>query len=111
MTHSVVHSGHEPSPRAIQSALCRYRAAGVITVGYTGLSRANSAGPGGVFRKRQLPGGLRSLMDARANGEVAPRAAISWPSDNALRHRHCASFGVGGRPEMNFTRYGFHVAA
>src|SRR4051794_17329141 len=76
MTRSVVHSGHEPGPRAIQSALCGYRAAGVITVGYTGLSRANSAGPGGVFRKRQLPGGLRSLMDARANGEVAPKPAV-----------------------------------
>src|SRR3954469_21959283 len=36
----VVHSGHESGPRAIQSALCGCRAAGVITVGYTGLSRA-----------------------------------------------------------------------
>src|SRR4051812_15363127 len=39
MTRSVAHSGHEPGPRAIQSAHCEYRAAGVITVGYTGLSR------------------------------------------------------------------------
>src|SRR4051794_38181490 len=47
MTRSVVHSGHEPGPRAIQSALCGYRAAGVITVGYTGLSRAIWAGLAG----------------------------------------------------------------
>src|SRR4051794_38504620 len=54
MTRSVVHSGHEPGPRAIQSALCGYRAAGVITVGYTGLSRAKSAGLGEVSRTRLL---------------------------------------------------------
>jgi hypothetical protein len=42
----IVHSGHEPGPRAIQSALRGYRAAGVITVRYTGLSRANLDGPG-----------------------------------------------------------------
>ena len=51
MTRSVVHSGHEPGPRAIQSALCGYRAAGVITVGYTGLSRAISAGSGRGIRE------------------------------------------------------------
>src|SRR4051812_11698209 len=43
MTRSVVHSGHEPGPRAIRSVLCGYRAASVITVGYTGLSRGRSS--------------------------------------------------------------------
>jgi hypothetical protein len=31
--------------------------------------------------------------------------------DKALRGGHRAALGAGGRPDMNFTRYGFQIAA
>src|SRR3954464_7100794 len=85
MTRRVVHSGHEPGPRAIQSALCGYRAAGVITVGYTGLSRANLAvSERGVLHQtllidrvaQQAIFDLRDVHIAKVVNEIAPRSVI-----------------------------------
>jgi hypothetical protein len=53
--------------------------------------------------RAQSPSECRCLL--RAEG------AVPGPSDNALRRGYRATFSGGGRPDMNFTRYGFQVAA